>query len=179
MDRKQFFKKTVQMVLASGSLLLCGRKNFFAQSSTDKPKDSHQKFKEDWIASLMKNLDEQFDEETRLKLMESCGRNCARRGAIRLAESCKGDVEKMVNILAEHLGKENNSIEGNTVKVGYDKCLCELVAEGPERLSDTFCNCSRGWLLEMFETAAGKPVSVELLQSIKRGSSSCRFIVHL
>lgn len=171
------------MGLASGWMMLLKGKRTLAQAnekkSGQKAKDPNQKFKEDWITSLMQKLDSQLDEQTRVKLMESCGRDCARRGAIRLAESCKGDVEKLVKTLAEYLGKENSYIEGSVIHLGYSKCLCDLVAEGPERLSDTYCICSRGWVLEMFETAAQKPVKVELLQSIKRGHPSCKFLIKL
>ena len=53
------------------------------------------------------------------------------------------------------------------------------VASGPDRLPDTYCNCSRGWLLEVFENITGKPASVELLSSIRRGGADCRFVVRL
>jgi predicted hydrocarbon binding protein len=36
-----------------------------------------------------------------------------------------------------------------------------------------------GWVLEMFETVAQKPVRVELVHSVKRGASSCKFLVRL
>lgn len=183
MERKEFLKKSIQLGLASGGLMLAGERHPLAQTeekeSPKESKDMNQKFKEGWITSLMKNMDEQLDEETRVNLMEACGRACARRWAIRLAESCKGDVKKLLDTLAKHLGKENSYIEGNIIHLGYNKCLCHLVAEGPERLSNTYCNCSRGWALEMFETASGRPVKVELLRSIKRGHPSCQFLIVL
>ncbi len=184
MKRKEFFKRAVQMGLGSGSLIWMNRAGGFGQSeekkSEQETKSLEQKFKEDWIVSLMKRLDEQLDEKTMLRLMESCGRDCAQRSSVRrLAESCKGNVEKLVKNLAGFLGKENNYIEGKVVHLSYSKCYCELVAGGPERLPDTYCHCSRGWVLEIFETASGKPVQVELLQSIKRGAPSCKFLVRL
>jgi predicted hydrocarbon binding protein len=183
MKRKEFLRKTLQAGLASWSLLLFERRTLMAKSKEKKTerklKDKNQAFKEAWIVALMANMDEQFDEKTRAKLMESCGRDCARRGSIRMAESARGDVGKLVQSLANILGKKNCFMDGNVVHLGYDKCYCELVAEGPERLSDTYCNCSTGWVLEMFETAAQKPVEVELLQTIKRGAPSCRFLVRV
>jgi len=183
MKRKEFFKKTVQLGLAAGSMMLVKGRTAKAQSAekkeTQEPKSRQQRFKEEWLKSLLKQMDEQFDEKTRVKLMEACGRDCARRGAIRMAEACKGDVGKLVESLAKYLGKENSRMEGNVVHLAYSKCLCELVADGPERLSDTYCFCSKGWVLEMFETAAQKPVKVELLQTIKRGAPSCKFIIKL
>ncbi|HQT92614.1 MAG TPA: DUF6144 family protein, partial [Candidatus Kryptobacter bacterium] len=56
---------------------------------------------------------------------------------------------------------------------GY--CLCPLVESGPEGLSGTYCDCSVGYVREMFRTYTGKAVSVELLESLKRGGRTCRF----
>jgi predicted hydrocarbon binding protein len=184
MKRKEFLKKTVQMGLATGSMMLVKGKKAQARSSERKiekqeSKSRPQRFKEEWLKSLLKHMDEQFDEKTRVKLMEACGRDCARRGSIRMAEASKGDVGKLVNTLANYLGKENSRMEGKVVHLTYSKCYCQLVADGPERLSDTYCFCSKGWVLEMFETAAQKPVKVELLQTIKRGAPSCKFLIRL
>jgi len=187
MKRKEFLKTTIGMGLACGCMLLGERRNGMAQSEekkpgekpAKKPKTHEQLFKEAWITALMKNMDEQLDEQTRTKLLESCGRNCARRGAISMAEAGKGDVAKLVQSLAKFLGKENCYLEGTEVHLTYPKCYCELVAEGPDRLSDTYCNCSKGWVLEMFETVAQKPVKVETLQTIKRGAPSCKFLVRV
>lgn len=150
-----------------------------ARKSGSVSEGKNQIFQETWITTLMKNLDGQFDEKTRAGLMEACGRDCARRGSIKMAESCQGDVRQLVKSLARILGTENCTIKDNVIHLGYDKCYCELVADGPERLSDTYCFCSKGWILEMFETAARKPVKVEVLQTIKRGASSCRFLIRI
>jgi len=179
MDRKEFFRKSLQSSIACSGLLLSTGHAALSEPNCQQQeaKDRSQKFKEDWLISLMRNMDGQLEKGERESLMVACGRDCARRGAMKLAESCKGDVGKLVESLAGFLGKEGNYIEGNTVHLTYTKCYCHLVDQGPERLSETYCNCSRGWVLEMFETAAAKPVEVEVLQTIKRGAPSCKFIV--
>jgi len=150
-----------------------------ARKSGSVSKGKNQTFQEAWITTLMKNLDGQFEEKTRAGLMEACGRDCARRGSIKMAESCQGDVRQLVKSLAKILGTENCTIKDNVIHLGYDKCYCELVADGPKRLSDTYCFCSKGWILEMFETASRRPVKVEVLQTIKRGAPSCRFLIRV
>ena len=183
MKRKEFFKKTLQMgCLASTHMLLFDGSKSVAQSNKDK--DSHelamqQEFKEQWIATLMENLEDQVDEEIRYSLMVSCGRACARRGATRLAEACKGDVNKLLAVLAKSPDIETRYLGGDTIHLSYKKCLCELVGHGPDRLPETYCMCSEGWVLEMFETVAQKSVQVEKIQTIKQGASSCKFAIHL
>ena len=176
MDRKTFFKKSIQMGLASGSMVLFNGKASHSQTQNAQV-DHEQKFKEDWVTALMENLEEQFDEGTRIKLMETCGRGCAKRGAIQIAESCKGDVEKMMRTLSGIPDLEIERNDNQSIRVTYKKCFCELVGKGPDRLPNTYCECSRGWLLQIFETAAEKSVDVEIVQTIKRGGSCCEFIV--
>ena len=179
MERKEFFKKALQFGLASGSVCLSRSNNIFPQSgneqSKQKSKDHKQIFKEKWITSLIENIDKQLDEKTKKELMLSCGRECARRGAIHIAESCNGDVDVLVEKLERIVGKENCVRKDDKVHLKYPKCFCELVADGPKRLSDTYCICSMGWIHEMFETVVQRPVKVEALQTIKRGASSCKF----
>ncbi len=150
-----------------------------AKKAGPESKTKGRRFKEAWIAALLENMDRQLDPSARARVMEACGRDCARRASIKMAEPCRGDVGKLVESLAKILGSENCSIDGNVVRLTYNKCYCELVADGPERLSETYCLCSKGWVLEMFETAARKPVRVEVLQTIKRGAPSCRFLVRV
>lgn len=180
MERRDFLKKTSQAGLTSGCLFMANGGNLFAQTKKTKVKDKEQIFKENWIKSLMENMEKQHDKKTRIKLMESCGRSCARRGGFfKTAESCKGNVKKLVETFAKYLGKENKYIKEDVVQVVYKKCLCELVEKGPDILPETYCFCSQGWIYEIFETAAQKPVKVETIQTVKRGASSCKFIIRL
>lgn len=168
MDRKQF-------LIGSGAVILTG-----AGQGVETSADHKQKFQQEWLRSLLENLDVQLDEKTRTALMESCGRACARRGSLAgLAKACQGDVNKFVAGLAQHVGRENARRDGDTIQLVYPRCYCPLVAEGPAKLSNTFCNCSRGYVLEIFETVVGRAVSVKLTHAIKRGDPFCKFIVRL
>jgi len=182
MTRKEFFRRATQACLACSSMAFLNGQE--APSQTEKnekerrAREFEKRFKEAYILTLMENMEKQLEEKTRVKLMEECGRACARRsGLAKFAEKYKGDIKKFVDIMAEKLGKENIFIEGDMIHWCYPRCFCELVAEGPVRLPDAYCNCSVGWVLEVFETVTGKPVKVELLQSVKRGAPSCQFLV--
>lgn len=140
---------------------------------------AQKKFTQRWVKNLMDSMDAHLDEEAKIALMESCGRACARVGPIRSAEACQGDLDRLLSTLGKWIGKGNVRRDGNVVHIVYTKCLCHLVAEGPPRLPHTYCYCSRGWLKEMFETVVGKPVDVDLINSIKRGGQQCSFTVQL
>jgi hypothetical protein len=181
MDRKEFLKAAG---LASGCMLLFkegGMASGLCPAKITQEGEAMRKaFFERWITSLMENLEEHLDPAELKGLMEDCGRDCARHSSVHsMAESCKGDVDKFVGTMAKFLGKENCYREGQTVHLKYPKCYCELVDRGPEKLPGSYCLCSRGWVVEMFGAAAGKPVEVEILKSIKRGDAHCEFSVAL
>lgn len=79
MDRKQFIHKTGA---GTGALVLLGAGQSAATTTQEAAPEAagrNQRVQQEWIKSLMENLDAQLDEPTRIKLMESCGRACARR----------------------------------------------------------------------------------------------------
>jgi predicted hydrocarbon binding protein len=181
MDRKDFCKKTLKMCMATGACFFMNGDKSLGKSPKEKSaqekNDHEQTFKENWIVSLISNLDKQFEQEECEKLMVTCGRDCARRGAIKWAKSCHGDLNKLIRLLDQVPQIEAKQPTDDTIHLNYKTCLCELVSKGPERLPDTYCLCSTGWIHEMFETVLQKPVIVQLIQTQKRGSDSCRFII--
>ena len=176
MNRKGFLKKTCTIGAAAALASSAGAvpQTEPAVQKDQKP-DPVRAFREGWIRDFLENLDERFDVKTRVAFLETCGRDCARRGALTMAESCKGDLDKFIGLMAGHLGPENAVRDGRTVRFGYAKCYCPMVADIASKIPDTWCNCSRGWIMEMFERVTGKPVHVEMLQSVKRGDPTCEF----
>jgi predicted hydrocarbon binding protein len=133
-----------------------------------------------WIKSLLTALETELDEKTRAKILENCGRNCITQSFILRAKACKKDAKNQKEFL-DKLGKVWKSLrlEGDNVYVVYEKCYCQIVKEYPEKLSPTWCNCSQGWIKELFESSLGKPVEVKLEKSIKQGDNICKFRVQL
>lgn len=186
MKRKDFLQTTAQFCLACGGAMLLNGQEMPSQENKEeekkkKAREAEKRFREAYVLTLMENMEKQLDEKTRVKLMEECGRACARRsGILPMAEKYKRDVKGFVEMMAGELGKDNVDMEGdNTVRWGYPRCYCGLVADGDARLPRTYCFCSVGWVREVFETVAQAPVRVELIQSIKQGAPSCRFLVRL
>ncbi len=130
------------------------------------------------LTRFMTDIDAQLDEPRRIALMEARGRSCARLGPARIAEAHKGNLDAFIADFGRHMGPDGLRREGNVVKVKYPTCYCPLAAEIKE-LSPTYCNCSAGWLKELYETVTGKPVTVEVIETVKRGGQACRFNVIL
>ncbi len=132
-----------------------------------------------WAKGLVDDLDAQLSEPQRVAVMEARGRSCARGGPVKRAAAHKGDLDAFIADMVAHMGPEGVRREGNVVKVTYRACYCPMVAALEEPLSPTYCACSAGWLKEMYETVTGKPVTVTVLETIKRGGRACRFDVAL
>jgi len=49
---------------------------------------TQKKITERWVQNLVASMDAHLDEQTKTALMESCGRACARGGAINSARKC-------------------------------------------------------------------------------------------
>lgn len=135
------------------------------------------KFVRDWIANLMKQMESHVEDEIKIGLLEECGRSCAKTHARKEALKFKGNLDGWIGRMGKWVGEQNVRKEAEGVQVTYSRCLCPLVQNGPPILSRSYCNCSRGWLLETFETVMDKPVQVRLEASIMRGDRHCRFTV--
>jgi predicted hydrocarbon binding protein len=136
-----------------------------------------------WLTALLAGIDEHVDTETRSKLMQACGKVCAKHHAsIDIAKSIKQESKDIDGFL-EKLNQQKDNWCGKWVREGdiiysvCEECGCPLVLAGLVELSPTFCDCSRGWVKAVFEAALGKPVEVELTQAIGRGDKVCKFVV--
>jgi hypothetical protein len=148
-----------------------------------------------WIKNMLDNIDAQLDEEAKIKLLNACGKSCYifAAGVADDAKVSKEDADAFIIIL-ENSGFKverrtdstviyygwngEQSPQGLSIKEGY--CLCPIVESDVNGLSNSYCNCSAGYVKEIFERKTGKEVKkVEVLESIKRGGKDCRFRVVL
>jgi hypothetical protein len=148
-----------------------------------------------WIKNMLDNIDEHLDEKTKIKLLNACGRSClifafgvadekkpSAEQAEEFLKSLEKDGFKIVqnsDITTIFYGwQRKQSPQGLSEKDGY--CMCPIVESDIPGLSHSFCNCSAGYVKEIFERQTGRKVNkVEVLESIKRGGKDCRFRVEL
>jgi hypothetical protein len=209
MDRKQFFKQSLRAALGC-----CGAALAFGQDlgpSEDPPAsladDLTRRIREgakspEWrkmeearmkIKALMDHLDAMLDEETKIKILNACGRSCfinafgvadERRPSPERAEGYLQNLEKAgfevrreqdtITIFYGWGAKQNPY--GLSMKEGY--CMCPIVESGAPGMPWSYCHCSAGYVREGLERSTGKTVlKVEVLESILRGGKDCRFKV--
>ena len=128
-------------------------------------------------------MDARLDEPTRASVMEQCGRNCAWHGrAEKIREMRKKCLTMddfyagLVKVLLTGVPLER---DGFIVYASYPRRYCGRVSATKEPISQTYCHCGKGYWVAMFEHALGRPVRVDLLQSVVTGGSTCRFAIHI
>jgi hypothetical protein len=195
MDRKSFLKKSIGMcsLYAAGHVpLCCAAAEEKTENKPGTPCEKKQEFAQTWVKRMFDILDAQLDDTARKKLMETMGEACYRGS---LGEGAKEtpkpmEVDALVAGMKQYGGEDMARREGNTIYFQYIKnpaglrvadgfCLCPLVESGPPGLSPTYCQCSVGYVRAMFSRLLGKPVQVELTESLKRGDKACRFTIHV
>jgi hypothetical protein len=177
MNRKKFIRTACQVGIGAAALLSGNVMSQETKPEEKEPADRRQKFLHQWLKNLMENMGEQIDEARQIKLLEACGRDCAGNYAKLEAQKHVGNLDAWLATLKKWVGEANVKQEGNQIQVIYSKCYCPLVQESTPFANGTYCNCSRGWLLEVFETVSQKPIQVVKEETILGDGKECRFKV--
>jgi hypothetical protein len=140
-------------------------------------------------AAYMMNVIEQLETVTGTdsakEMMKQCGQKCCGKTSQNRAQELMGESQSIDEFLkklnASGLGGGRLLLQDpHTITGGYDRCYCGQVKQTTEPFpSLTYCHCSTGWYSQLFESALGRSVTVEILQSIICGAGSCEFIIHI
>ncbi len=187
MDRKCFLRESLGIGLGSCIGLALGGVPASAASPSSVEEDlarvtREKEFIARWLSDLLETMDAVLDEPTRVKVIEGCGRGCFRRHAFKrdIAEAGKADVDKLIE--AYHSNFEAWR-EGDLVHIRFGavstKCYCPVAQTQPAKPNDLHCECTKATHQAIFETALGRPIRVEILESLRRGGKTCHFVAHL
>jgi hypothetical protein len=133
----------------------------------------------------MQRLESAFDEESRVRIMERCGRLCCgpthqkvRKALFQESSSLEEFLDKLNELEA---GKAHYRItEQGAIIVEYPACQCGQVKDAISRFpSHAYCMCSVGYNKELFETVLGRKVDVILVTSAICDGGPCRLVVRL
>jgi len=146
-------------------------------------------FADGWVRRFFAALDKTVDEASRKKLMLANGRSCFAAYAGPPKKTPGPDaLEKFTAWIAQQGKARGYSIEGKVISFEFigsaetgqaspeNICLCPMAeAQKTGEISPTFCLCSVGYVREMHERMLGRPVEVELVDSVLRGGKRCKF----
>ena len=147
----------------------------------------------EWVKNAIEKLDASVSEDAKIRIMENCGYNCANvnKKVIQRAKARLSKFRSMDEFLAAEQRKPMSGTrlvrEGNTLTQFYTpraftrpmRCYCSLFRGLPdnEKVSRTYCNCSKGFVKKFWEGVFEKPVKVDLVQSAISGASECKFVI--
>ncbi len=147
-----------------------------------------------WLRGAMDRLDALVDDATRMQVMENLGFNCAEvnRSHISRMVAKRNKFATLDGFLAAEERKPMRGTrlvrEGDVVYQYYDphssfkvRCFCSLWRglAPDENASLTWCHCSRGFVMKLWEAYLGRPAQVELVESCISGAEECKFAIHL
>lgn len=187
MNRKEFFEKSLKLGFCSGSLVVLGESETLAASLQEEEDrlamvSREKEFIQNWLTDLLETIETELDRETAERLIAGCGRGCYRRHDFKqkIAEDGKGDIDKL--IAAYHRNFEIWR-DGDQVHIRYgevsNRCYCPAANYRPSKPDDLHCECTRATHQTIFETALGRPIRVDVVESLRRGGRTCHFLVHL
>jgi predicted hydrocarbon binding protein len=178
MERKEFLFKTRAVCGCAGMALLSGRP--VRAAVTDDKEDWRVGFMQKRFAHLVDFMNTNVDEATQLKMFEEMGRFCAGQHKEGYEKFTANTEAFLKDLEGQFIEKTTFDKEKQTISLlgkKQDSCVCAFA--GGKNISPDFCNCSRGYMKEMFTVITGKPVEVTLDESILRGSDRCSFTIHL
>jgi predicted hydrocarbon binding protein len=135
------------------------------------------------VGQIIARLDEVTAEPVRRAIMRQRGRGCFSTWVLDSAREHLENAADLDDLLARlnlaNIGGGRLEKDSDTITGSYASCPCPLVNAAQVPISATYCECSCGWYQELFETFLGRPVQVELVDSIAHGAESCSFVIRM
>ena len=182
-NRKDFLKK----VCFSGACL-CGFGSIaFSKEVDDSNEDKMQTQKlsllQDWIASILLNVNDELDKGSARKLIKkTSGVHFENLKMDTLLAEYKGDLDKFTVFLREKWGwKVDYDKEKGVLIADENKnyCVCPIAVHKKDKDSSANCYCSEGFAEKMFSLVSGKQAQAEVIASIRKGDTSCKYKIVL
>lgn len=182
-NRKDFLKK----VCFSGACL-CGFGSIaFSKEVDDSNEDKMQTQKlsllQDWIASILLNVNDELDKGSARKLIKkTAGVHFENLKMDTLLAEYKGDLDKFTVFLREKWGwKVDYDKEKGVLIADENKnyCVCPIAVHKKDKDSSAICYCSEGFAEKMFSLVSGKQAQAEVIASIRKGDTSCKYKIVL
>lgn len=128
------------------------------------------------FSKMVEVLDSALPTDSRKKIFESVGRECANQYSELTWKKYRGNLKGFLESIQTKDGWVESVVfdERQGVITITDKqhtCTCPLVKQGTTPASQ--CDCTLGWQKETYSQIVGKPVHAVVLKSILRGDDRC------
>jgi hypothetical protein len=185
MERKEFLKQACALGLCSCTVASLFASAVVQAADEPKPAPKPEAKPEDWrigfaqqrYAKLLSVLAAKVDEPTLNAALQEVGRFCG--STVKFVVPYAGNPE---GFLAEIRKQWPVTVDYDAVKgvvslafPATGECPCALVRKGVTPA--VVCQCSLGWQKQVFGIVFGRPVEVELKESLLRGDPRCAFVI--
>lgn len=175
MNRKEFLQR--------GCCALAAVTGLASAEEPAKPAvDPEKEFLRGWMTDLFQIMEAQLDQPTKVKLMLGTGQGCYRRHSFKhdVVKAGEGDVDKLI-VAYKRMCEAWR--EGDLVHIRFGpevkQCYCPAARFHPPVANDMHCECSRASNQTIFEKTLGRPIKVEIVESVRRGGKTCHFVAHV
>lgn len=154
-----------------------------------------------WCARMTDRLDHEVDEESlKIEILSACSCRCYDEHLTYLKEVYKEtqNIDKLLEAMHKTVFRMKPIRDKNRIIITkapahpeeykkattpeekrYHFCHCENVRAVKSEISKTYCYCGAGWCKNIWEEVLGRPVTIEIRQSVLLGDDACQFAVYL
>lgn len=181
LNRKDFLKKAC----ITGACFCGFGRIAFADPSENTPNTSEPETDpakhliQGWTANLLANLGEEVEPEKFRSLIKKNA--IIHYNELKMNEMLKeyiGNPDKFNAFISEKWGwKIEFDKKSGILVADEDKsyCVCPLVNQADGIGTSVMCNCSEGFAEKMYSAVFGHPVKAEVISSVLRGDTSCKY----
>jgi predicted hydrocarbon binding protein len=183
--RKEFFRNACMAGACFCGFTSLGMKAVASETTTNEaqPDDGKLKMMQDWISTLLLQIDENAGDEECRKIMKPCA--MAHYNYLemdKVLEPYVGNMAKFIQFINnEWSWKIEYNAETGVIIADENKsyCVCPMVNKEKGVRSSILCYCSEGFAEKMFSTVAGHPVKARVISSIHRGNDRCKYEIRV
>ncbi len=179
MNRNEFLKTCAGGLCACAMIGAPAIAETAAPAEAPKPEDWRFQFIKRRYAKLLEILQGRVGDQALDDVLRQQGRYCA--STTEMIAKHKGDIDGFIKATTTEWNQQ----------VTYDREKGVITVTGPE-VKECFCpfidgrytpksacECSLGWNQYVYETVLGKPVQVELKESVLRGGKRCVVLIRI
>jgi hypothetical protein len=138
--------------------------------------------KAEWWKDAIIRMEKEIGTKRTKDILCECGKKCCGQGHRKTVRK-KFEDSKSIEDFLEKISLKDVTyelVERNIIVAVYRRCFCGNVKSAKTTFPNlTYCECGTEFNRQYFSSAFGKPVEVELINSIISGSDSCKYFIHI
>ncbi len=141
------------------------------------------KKKAEWVLKMIKKLEQKVGLETTIKIVEQCGRQSCTKHFKNTVKQLMEESSSIYNFICKLQERYKRSsffelVNDKTIIGGHRKCYDVIKSASKPIDSQTYCQCCVGHNKAFYESAFGKPVEVEIIETVMTGGDTCKFKIN-